>query len=337
MKEEKFYKWRFVIGTCLITIGTNTSDGHQCTMFVVFELLLLLLKIGYFYLEALVRVFIPPRRKDITGQNVLITGGAGGIGRELAIKFSQCGAKIALWDLDKQALENTAEELKIRGAVVYTYQCDITDKAAVKRCAAELRRDMGELDILVNNAGVLIGKPFLELDEKDIRKTFEVNVIAHFWTIKEFLPSMMERNHGHLVTVASMAAKMGSPLLVDYCASKYAAYGLLEALMIELHALYRHCQVHTSIVCPVFVNTNLIHGQEITKRITRRDRFGLMLLQPEDVAEAAVDGVLRNKLEICIPMSAGFADISRATLPVKASLALADFIDCQFVPVDKRD
>jgi len=65
--------------------------------------------------------------------------------------------------------------------VVYTYQCDVTDRTSVQKFSAELRRDMGELDILVNNAGILVGKPVLELEEEDIRKTFEVNVISHFW------------------------------------------------------------------------------------------------------------------------------------------------------------
>jgi len=89
-----------------------------------------------------------------------------------------------------------------------------------------------------------------------------VNAEAHFWTVKEFLPSMMERNSGHIVAIASMAGVVGYPGLADYCASKFAAYGFNESLRMEMKLLKKNIPCTT--ICPAFINTGMFAGVKTT-------------------------------------------------------------------------
>ena len=84
-------------------------------------------------------------------------------------------------------------------------------------------------------AGIVSGTALLDTPDAKIMRTFDVNILAHFWTLKAFLPQMIERKLGHVVNVASLAGHSGINKLVDYCASKFAAVGLDEALRVELH------------------------------------------------------------------------------------------------------
>ena len=98
---------------------------------------------------------------------------------------------------------------------------------------------MGHVSILVNNAGIVSGTALLDTPDSKIIRTFDVNILAHFWTLKAFLPAMISQKDGHIVNVASLAGHSGTHKLVDYCASKFAAVGLDEALRVELFVQVR--------------------------------------------------------------------------------------------------
>lgn len=85
-----------------------------------------------------------------------------------------------------------------------------------------------------------------------IERSFNVNVVAHFWTVKAFLPTMIEKDHGHIVTIASMAGYVGIAKLIDYCSSKFAAVGFDEALRLELEMMGVE-NVQTTVICPYFI------------------------------------------------------------------------------------
>lgn len=106
--------------------------------------------------------------------------------------------------------------------------------------------------MLFNNAGVLSGRALLDTPDHLIERSFNVNVVAHFWTVKAFLPKMIENNHGHIVTIASMAGHVGIAKLIDYCSSKFAAVGFDEALRLELEVMGID-SVHTTVICPYFI------------------------------------------------------------------------------------
>ena len=244
---------------------------------------------------------------DISGKRVLITGGAGGIGRKLADKLAQGGAGIVLWDIDADGLERAQVELSGAGFSVDTYTCDLTNREEIKAVAAQTLAASGAIDILVNNAGVVSGKHLLELSEAEIERTFQVNALALFWTVRAFLPGMLERDEGHIVTIASAAGLAGTARLTDYCASKFAAVGFDESLRLELRQM--DSNVMTTVVCPFFVDTGMFGGA--------RTRFSWLLpiLNPDSVVKRTVKAIRQDRRRLLMPWFMYTSGLSRM-LPV---------------------
>jgi len=160
-----------------------------------------------------------PHRKSVENKIVLITGGASGLGKNLARRFASLGARVVLWDINERALHSVGKQIAQEGGLCWTFQCDITNRSVVYKTADRVFREVGRVDILINNAGIVSGDWIVDIPDQRIEKTFEVNVISHFWTIKAFLPEMIKSNSGHIVTIASAAGLAGAPKLTDYCAS----------------------------------------------------------------------------------------------------------------------
>ncbi|XP_047740927.1 short-chain dehydrogenase/reductase family 16C member 6-like [Hyalella azteca] len=149
------------------------------------------------------------RRHDITGKVVLVTGGGSGIGRLLCIKLAHRGARIVSWDVNVAGNEETERLVKAGGHECQARTVDLCDRSAIYRAADELQKQGIKVDILINNAGIVTGRNFLESPDELVERTFAVNVLSHFWTSKAFLPAMLASNSGHVVTIASMAGKVG--------------------------------------------------------------------------------------------------------------------------------
>ena len=141
----------------------------------------------------------------INSRRALITGAASGIGRLLAMRLASAGAKLVLWDIDPAGLSQAQAELSSTGHEVDVYTCDLTSREEIATVAAQTMTECGPIDILINNAGIVSGKNLLDISDREIERTFQVNTLALFWTVRAFLPSMLERDSGHLVTVASAA------------------------------------------------------------------------------------------------------------------------------------
>ena len=107
---------------------------------------------------------------------------------------------LALLDIDKEALDSTVEALEQKGVIVYGYNVDVTDEKKVKQVVKAVQRELGDIYMLVNNAGVVPCKPFMELSSQDVRRAVDVNALAHFWTVKAVLPSMLEDGRGKILT-----------------------------------------------------------------------------------------------------------------------------------------
>lgn len=143
------------------------------------------------------------------------------------------------------------------GAQAHPFVVDCSQREEIYSAARKVKEEVGDVSILVNNAGIVYTADLFATQDPQIEKTFEVNVLAHFWTTKAFLPAMMKNNHGHVVTVASAAGHTVVPFLLAYCSSKFAAVGFHRALTDELAALGR-TGVRTSCLCPNFINTGFI-------------------------------------------------------------------------------
>jgi all-trans-retinol dehydrogenase (NAD+) len=230
---------------------------------------------------------------DIDGKCALITGAASGIGKLLATSLAAEGARLVLWDVDTRGLDQTQAELAAAGHEAVTYTCDLARREDIAAVAERTLAECGPVDILVNNAGIVSGKDLLALSDEEIQRTFQVNTLASFWTVRAFLPAMLERDSGHLVTVASAAGLAGTARLTDYCSSKFAAVGFDEALRLELRQA--GSRVVTTVVCPYFTDTGMFDGA--------RSRFSWLLpiLRPEDVVRRIVRAISKDRRRLVMP------------------------------------
>jgi len=298
------------------------------------ELLLTLGHVFWLILQAIKNQLFPTY-KNLKGEIVLITGAASGIGRLQAFEYAKYGASLVLWDIDQGNLSKVETELREKGAQFRTYKCDISKRKEVYEVADKVKQEVGHPTVLVNNAGIVTGKSLLEASDEMIEKTFQVNALSNFWTVKAFLPHMLEQNHGHIVTISSTASFTSVPLLVDYCASKSASFALDEGLRRELQRLGK-TGVKTTCVCPYFINTGMFAGAQ------SKLPFILPFLESEDVAFRIVDAVRREQQMLILPGLPRLAFLFRAILPTSCNDVLANLLgvtDCMnsFVGRQKRD
>lgn len=237
---------------------------------------------------------------DFAGKTTLITGGAGGLGRAVAQRIVDAGGRVVIWDLREDAASEAAESL---GDDAFAYGCDVSDRQAVYAAAERTLADVGRVDILLNNAGIVSGKHFLDLPDERIEATFGVNSLALFWTAKAFLPAMIERNEGHVVTIASAAGTIGVKKLTDYCASKWAAVGFDESLRMELAE--RAPGVRTTVVCPFYIDTGMFDG------VHSKAPF-LPILKESKVADDIVSAIRRERQRVFLPPIVGLLPMLRA-------------------------
>jgi short-subunit dehydrogenase len=132
------------------------------------------------------------------------------------------------------------------GSNTFFYKVDLAKAEAIKSIATKIRSEHGDPTVLINNAGIEFNKPILGLEESQIRRTFDVNILAHFLLVQEFLPAMVSGNHGHVVSVASLASFTTSAINVDYACTKSAALAFYEGLSQELRHIYNAPGVRNS-------------------------------------------------------------------------------------------
>lgn len=249
---------------------------------------------------------------------MLITGAASGIGRRMADRFAAAGATVVIWDLDEDMARTVAKELSGRtGRAHHAYRCDVGDPAAVTAGAKVVRAEVGEVDILVNNAGIISGKTLLELTDEQIQMTYKVNALALYWTTRAFLPEMIRRNRGHVVTIASAGGMIGVSHQTDYSATKHAAMGFDEALRMELRGMAPN--VHTTVVCPFYVDTGMFDG------VGSRFPWLLPILREDEVARKVVRAVATDRTRVFLPPIVRALYAGRV-LPTRAFDAITDFL-----------
>lgn len=231
---------------------------------------------------------------DVRGQICLVTGAASGIGRLLALELAGRGAQLVLWDLDEARLAPVVDEIRRRpGGEAWGFACDVADRSSVARVAARVRAEIGDPAVVVNNAGVVSGMRLVDLPSEKIEQVFGVNVLALYWVTKEFLPAMIQRDHGHVVTVASAAGMVGVARQSDYSASKHAAVGFDESLRVELRRMRSH--VRTTVVCPYYIDTGMFEG------VKTRVPFLLPILQQDKVAARMARAIDHDRAVVVMP------------------------------------
>jgi short-subunit dehydrogenase len=220
-------------------------------------------------------------------------------------------AAVALGDLDADGVKAAAEHIAARtGAATVGIPLDVTHRPWFEAFLDDAEKALGPLDVLVNNAGVMWVGPFAEEPDEVAARQFDVNVFGVLHGMKLVLPRMRERGCGHVITIASAAARMAPGGQACYAATKHAVYGYCAAVREEL----RGTGVHLSVVMPVVVDTPLAAGTA-TGLASRRQT-------PEQVAEAVLAVALRPRFEVWVPGRTGIVSRLAALLPQRAQDAL---------------
>jgi NAD(P)-dependent dehydrogenase (short-subunit alcohol dehydrogenase family) len=192
--------------------------------------------------------------KALRGKTAFITGGGSGIGLGIARAVAEQGMKVALADIDKQAVEQAAVSLRQLGADVMAMRLDVTDRAGWRRVAQEVPATIGPVRLLVNNAGISTnGVPFGEITPELWDRVIAINLSGVYNGIHCFVDGMRAAGGGHIVNTSSMGGLLGAPLLAPYVATKFALVGLSESLRLEL----ADSGIGVSVLCPGGVRTNL--------------------------------------------------------------------------------
>ncbi|CDW80315.1 flap endonuclease 1 [Stylonychia lemnae] len=159
------------------------------------------------------------------------------LSRYMAITLAKMGSNLSLSDINMQGLEETKRMIKEQtknDSNVIIFICDVSNKESVTNAGQTARDAFGSVTLLINNAGIVSGKNILENSDFMIKKTIEVNTIAHLYTIREFLPDMLALKKGHVVSICSVAGIVCTPGASDYAASKFGAFAIDESLRTEM-------------------------------------------------------------------------------------------------------
>ncbi|EDM27288.1 oxidoreductase, short chain dehydrogenase/reductase family protein [Lentisphaera araneosa HTCC2155] len=169
--------------------------------------------------------------KRYENQVAAITGGATGLGKAIAQRFAEEGAKLALIDFNDELLEKTKAEFEAAGYEVLTCQGDISSEASVNAAFDKIEATYGQLDVMVNSAGI-VGPTkinFADVDLADFEKVNAVNLTGSFLTAKAAVKIMEKRNYGRILLIASIAGKEGNAGMTCYSTSKAGVIGLVKA------------------------------------------------------------------------------------------------------------
>lgn len=236
-------------------------------------------------------------------RTILITGASSGIGRALALQFAAAGVTLALSGRDETRLEVVAVECRKRGANVGTRRLDVRNRAAVAEWIGDVDRAT-PVDLVIPNAGVMAGTaPKAAIEAADAAyNLIEINVLGVLNAVQPLLAPMMERGHGQIAIVSSLAAFVPLPDSPSYCASKSAVltYGL------ALRGLLADKGIGVSVICPGYVTTPMAARENVQKP---------QEMSAEEAAEIIVRGLAKNQAVIAFPRTLTLLTRFNALLP----------------------
>ena len=222
-------------------------------------------------------------------KTVIVNGGGGGIGGATCRRFAAEGANVAVFDMNLEAAQKVAADIKAAGGHAAAFQCDITDRAAVDAAVASATAQWGPIDVLVNNAGWDVFCPFTKTDPAQWDKLIAINLTGALHMHHAVLPGMASRKSGRIVNIASDAARVGSSGEAVYAACKGGLVAFSKTIARE-HA--RH-NVTVNVVCPGPTDTALFadykegagNPEKLMEAFTRSIPLG-RIGQPDDLPGA---------------------------------------------------
>ena len=234
---------------------------------------------------------------ELTDQVTIVTGAASGLGRAIARRFAQAGARVVVADLDGAAAAATAREIDDDPRRALGVAMDVTDERAVDSGIADVASRFGRIDVLVSNAGIQIVHPLEEFSYAEWKRMLAIHLDGAFLTTRACLPHMYKAGRGSLIYMGSVHSKLASVLKAPYVTAKHGLIGLAKTMAKEGAA---H-GVRANVVCPGFVRTPLVERQipeqartlgmseeEVIRKVMLKDTVDGEFTTLEDVAEVAL-------------------------------------------------
>ena len=226
---------------------------------------------------------MPPMQ--LKEQVAIVTGGARGIGREIALVLARAGADVALWDVNAQAMEPTAGELRALGRRAESLVVDVTSAAAVDEAAAKILDKLGRIDILINNAGVTQDGLIVRMEEAQWDRVLDINLKGTYLCTRAVSKVMLKARRGRIVSIASIIGMIGNAGQANYAASKAGIIGLTKSVAKELGSRGVTCNA----IAPGFIKTEMTERlpEAVKQKLLEQIPLG-SLGEPSDVASAAL-------------------------------------------------
>ena len=249
--------------------------------------------------------------KNFKNKKVLVTGGARGIGKQIALEFAQQGSDIIICDLDKSFFDedhfkSNVKDILNLGVSCKGYALDVTKYDDIVKIREKILSDIGKIDILVNNAGVVFGGEFLDISISQHQLTYDVNTQGIVNMLHVFLRDLIDRTESHIVNIASASGFTALPGGTTYASSKAAVSSFSESLRLELKK-EGNTHVGITIVSPAYVNTGMFKG-------VKEPTF-IPMLTTKKLATKVVKAVRKNKLFVLEPAFIKFIPLMKATFP----------------------
>jgi NAD(P)-dependent dehydrogenase (short-subunit alcohol dehydrogenase family) len=223
---------------------------------------------------------------ELKGQIAIVTGAGRGIGRAIALELGRQGADIVIAEMDQAGAKRTAEEVGALGRRSLATATDVTSRADLRAMVDRAKAEFGRIDILVNNAGIYRAASTLDVTEDHWDAIMNINAKAVFFATQAVLPTMMAQKSGAIVSLASMAGKIGSTTNLPYNASKAAVVSMTKSLALA-HAGEG---IRVNCVCPGFVETDMW-------TTVARDQGKLLGMTPEEFTRRRAASVPLGRME----------------------------------------
>jgi 3-oxoacyl-[acyl-carrier protein] reductase len=211
---------------------------------------------------------------ELEGRVAMVTGGAQGIGRAIALNLAEGGAHIALTDMQRPKLDEVVKEIEGRGRKALALCVDITDVEAVQAMVDQALEALGKVDILVNNAGITRDSLAMRMKTGDWEAVLRTNLYGAFFCIRAILPSMVRQRYGRIINIASVVAQAGNVGQANYIASKAGIIGLTKAVAAEV----ARRNITVNAVAPGFIATAMTENlpAEVKERMLNLIPLGRM-------------------------------------------------------------